>query len=78
MTIGEHEYVGIGVTNFDANPATMQNWLKRACSEMYPQGDMHLRFRYRGTRANGMLYVQLIRGASQGKGYRKGMTLGRA
>lgn len=74
MTIGDHEYVAIPVTNFDANPQTMQNWLTRACREMFV-GDKHLRFRFRGSRAKGTLYIQLIDGKSPGKGYKKGMTL---
>jgi len=77
MTIGDHEYVAIPVTNFDANPQTMQNWLKRACRQMFV-GDKHLRFRFRGSRAKGTLYIQLIDGASpyvDGKGHRKGQNL---
>tara|TARA_R110000824_G_C14987184_1_gene654822 strand:- start:66 stop:305 length:240 start_codon:yes stop_codon:yes gene_type:complete len=74
MTLGDHEYVAITVTNFDANPVTMQNWLKRACREMFSD-DKHLRFRFRGSRASGTLYVQLLDGKSLGKGYKKGKEL---
>ena len=63
MTIGDHEYVSITVTNFDAPPQTMQHWLKRACREMFHDGK-HLSFKYRGTRKNGTMFFQLVDGPS--------------
>jgi hypothetical protein len=35
----------------------------------------HLRFRFRGSRANGTLFIQLIDGKSPGKGYKKETSL---
>ena len=58
----------ITVTNFDANPTTMKSWLNRACKEMFPSGNRHLSFRFRGSRRNGKLYVSMLYGMSPRKG----------
>ena len=58
----------ITVTNFDANPTTMKSWLNRACKEMFPSGNRHLSFRFRGSRRNGKLYVSMLYGMASRKG----------
>ena len=58
----------ITVTNFDANPTTMKSWLNRACKEMFPSGNRHLSFRFRGSRRNGKLYVSMLYGTASRKG----------
>ena len=52
----------INITNFDANPATMKHWLNRACSAMFPSGNRHLTFKYRGSRRKGTLFVKVLHG----------------
>ena len=63
----------LSVTNFDANPATMKSWLNRACQEMFPNGNRHLSFKFRGSRRQGKLYVSMLYGNAP----RKGKGLGR-
>ena len=62
----------IKVTNFDANPATMKSWLKRAIKVMYPDGYKTLAFQFRGSRRSGSLYVSVVHGKLNRKVQRKG------
>jgi hypothetical protein len=60
--------LAISVTNFDANPTTMKRWLVRACADMFQTGNRHLYFQFRGSRRNGVLYVQMVYGYKPRKG----------
>jgi len=64
----QYDRVAIAVTNFDANPTTMKAWLERACKDMFPSGNRHLSFQFRGSRRNGILYVQMMYGRKPSKG----------
>ena len=67
-----NEEIAIAVTNFDAHPSTMKNWLNRGVKSLFPSGNRHLSFRYKGTRRNGTLYVEVLFGKPPRKG--KGLT----
>ena len=57
-----NEEIAIAVTNFDAHPTTMKNWLNRGVQSLFPSGNRHLSFRYKGKRNNGTLYVEVLFG----------------
>ena len=63
-----NEEIAIAVTNFDAHPSTMKNWLNRGVQSRFPSGNRHLSFRYKGTRKNGTLYVEVLFGRKPSKG----------
>ena len=70
LRLESHHRLAITVTNFDANPATMKHWLNKACYEMFKTGNRHLAFSFRGSRRNGVLYVQMVYGMKPRKGKR--------
>ena len=57
-----NEEIAIAVTNFDAHPTTMKNWLNRGVQSLFPSGNRHLSFRYVGKRNNGTLFVEVLFG----------------
>ena len=63
-----NEEIAIAVTNFDAHPTTMRNWLNRGIKSMFPSGNRYLSFRYVGKRNNGTLFVEVLFGKKPRKG----------
>ena len=74
LHLDPHHRLAITVTNFDANPATMKHWLNKACYQLFTSGNRHLSFTFRGSRRNGILYVQMVYGRKPVRG-RKGVTI---